>query len=216
MKIAIGGMISSGKSTVVKDLSNMLHWGSIDEFVDGDEVFDTLLGWLYEGKEDVEMLLQVYFLNAHYKRQKEAKGDMIIDRHIIEHWLFAQSNLKDKPEILNMYNGLFHAYMNNITHPDIYFILDVDWDNFKERLFKRGREQEIANFEANEEYFRELMGSYVTKLVAQCVLYDIEYVIVPTNGIPSKEVVNDIRTELESRHWMLNFDYDYISKMKFD
>jgi len=42
---------------------------------------------------------------------------------------------------LNMYNGLFHQYMNNVKHPDLYIILDVDWASFMERIKKRGRKQ---------------------------------------------------------------------------
>jgi deoxyadenosine/deoxycytidine kinase len=151
-------------------------------------VFNTLLKWLYEGKQDVEMLLQIYFLHKHWKTQQNIKGDLIVDRHIIEHWLFAQINLAKNPEVLNMYNGLFHQYMNSIEHPDLYIILDMDWDTFKQRIMIRGREQEVENFGQNEDYFKFLMDDYVRKLVAQCEIYDIRYIVLDTSGRTQEDV----------------------------
>jgi deoxyadenosine/deoxycytidine kinase len=188
MKFAVGGMIASGKSTLVNTLSERLNLQKMDEFDKGDEVFNTLLKWLYEGKQDVEMLLQIYFLHKHWKTQKQMSGDLIVDRHIIEHWLFAQINLAKHPEVLNMYNGLFHQYMNSIEHPDLYIILDMDWDTFKERIMSRGREQEVENFGQNEDYFKFLMDDYVRKLVAQCEIYDIRYIVLDTSGRTQEDV----------------------------
>jgi deoxyadenosine/deoxycytidine kinase len=188
MKFAVGGMIASGKSTLVKTLAEKLNLQRMDEYDKNDEVFNTLLKWLYEGKQDVEMLLQIYFLHKHWKTQQNIKGDLIVDRHIIEHWLFAQINLAKNPEVLNMYNGLFHQYMNSIEHPDLYIILDMDWDTFKQRIMIRGREQEVENFGQNEDYFKFLMDDYVRKLVAQCEIYDIRYIVLDTSGRTQEDV----------------------------
>jgi deoxyadenosine/deoxycytidine kinase len=188
MKFAVGGMIASGKSTLVKTLAEKLNLQRMDEYDKNDEVFNTLLKWLYEGKQDVEMLLQIYFLHKHWKTQQNIKGDLIVDRHIIEHWLFAQINLAKNPEVLNMYNGLFHQYMNSIEHPDLYIILDMDWDTFKQRIMIRGREQEVENFGQNEDYFKFLMDDYVRKLVAQCEIYDIRYIVLDTSGRSQEDV----------------------------
>lgn len=188
MKIAVGGMIASGKSSLVKKLAEEYGYKRFDEFDPEDKVFDTLLKWLYEGVEDVEMLLQVYFLHKHWSGQRKLSGDVIVDRHIIEHWLFAQTNLRDNKEILNMYNGLFHQYMNDIEHPDLYIILDMDWDSFEERVMKRGRPAEIENFGKNLEYFRYLMNDYTRKLIAQCETYDIKYVVIDTSDLDEEGV----------------------------
>lgn len=188
MKIAIGGMIASGKSTLVNALSKEFNLQKMDEFDKDDEVFNTLLKWLYEGKENVEMLLQIYFLHKHWNTQNKIKGDVIVDRHIIEHWLFAQINLQKYPEVLNMYNGLFHAYMNTVVHPDFYIILDMDWESFKERIMKRGRVQEIENFGQNENYFKYLMDGYVRKLKAQCDIYNIPSIVIDTSGMSEEDV----------------------------
>lgn len=197
MKIAVGGMIASGKSTLVKALAKELNLPAMDEFSEDDDVFDTLLRWLYEGKKDVEMLLQIYFLHKHYMAQLEVGDDIIIDRHIIEHWLFAQANLKNTPKVLNMYNGLFHQYMNDVKHPDLYIILDMSWDSFVERIMKRGREQEVVNFSQNEEYFQYLMSSYVAKLTAQCAIYDIPYIVVDTSDMSEEDVLESCMSAID-------------------
>lgn len=188
MKISVGGMIASGKSTLVKRLGETLDLPVMEEFERNDEVFNTLLKWLYEQKENVEMLLQIYFIHNHWLNQVKYDGSFIVDRDLVEHWLFAQHNLKKMPTIMNMYNGVFHAYMNQVKKPDLYIILDVDWSNFEKRVMERGREQEIENFAKNTQYFKELIGDYTTKVVAQCAVYDIPYVVINTNGLSEDQV----------------------------
>lgn len=188
MKISVGGMIASGKSTLVKRLGEALELPVMEEFEKDDEVFNTLLGWLYEQKDNVEMLLQIYFIHNHWLNQKKYDSNFIVDRDLIEHWLFAQHNLQSMPTIMNMYNGVFHAYMNQIKKADLYIILDVDWPNFKERVLSRGREQEIENFDKNEAYFESLISDYVPKVEAQCRVYDVPYVILNTSGKSEDEV----------------------------
>jgi len=181
MRIAVGGMIASGKSTLVKQLGEILDIPHMDEFEQNDPVFNTLLEWLYQGVEDVEMLLQIYFLHKHWKTQKKYDEEIIIDRHMIEHWLFAQKNIKDKT-IKNFYNGVFNAYMNDIKSIDLYLILSVDWNTFVERIHKRGRQQEIDNFDANESYFRQLHSDYIRLLKAQCAIHDIPVEVIHAGG----------------------------------
>ncbi|PKK98765.1 MAG: deoxyguanosine kinase [Tenericutes bacterium HGW-Tenericutes-2] len=188
MKISVGGMIASGKSTLVQRLGKELDLPVMEEFEKDDDVFNTLLKWLYEQRSNVEMLLQIYFIHNHWLNQQKYDNSFIVDRDLVEHWLFAQHNLKSMPTIMNMYNGVFHAYMNQIKKPDLYLILDVDWENFKDRVMTRGRGQEIENFDKNKEYFYNLMKDYTTKIAAQCAVYEIPYVIINTNGLTEDEV----------------------------
>lgn len=191
MKISVGGMIASGKSSLVSRLGKALDLPVMEEFEKDDEVFNTLLKWLYEQKENVEMLLQIYFIHNHWLNQNKYNGNFIVDRDLVEHWLFAQHNLKHMPTIMNMYNGVFHAYMNQITKPDLYIILSVDWQHFKARVMARGREQEIENFDKNESYFRSLLSDYVTKIKAQCDVYEIPYHIIETSQLTEDEVFEE-------------------------
>jgi len=196
MKISVGGMIASGKSTLVKRLGEALELPVMEEFERDDEVFNTLLRWLYEQKNNVEMLLQIYFIHNHWLNQVKYDGSFIVDRDLVEHWLFAQHNLKKMPTIMNMYNGVFHAYMNQVKKPDLYIVLDVGWEHFKKRVMERGREQEIENFAKNEAYFKDLISDYTTKVVAQCSVYDIPYVVINTNDMTEDEVFNRAMEEI--------------------
>ena len=188
MKISVGGMIASGKSTLVARIGKEMNLPVMEEFEKDDEVFNTLLRWLYEQKNDVEMLLQIYFIHNNWLSQNKYKGDFVVDRDLVEHWLFAQHNLRRMPTIMNMYNGVFHAYMNQIKKPDLYIILDIDWENFEKRIMERGRQQEIDNFDKNKPYFKDLMSNYVKKVAAQCAVYDIPHVIIDTSGLTEDEV----------------------------
>jgi deoxyadenosine/deoxycytidine kinase len=191
MRLAVGGMIASGKSTLAKELSYHYHLPVIEEFTKDDDVFHTLLGWLYEGKPNVEMLLQIYFIHNQWLKHREMGDNYIVDRDVIEHWIFAQVNLRKYPEILNMYNGLYHAYMNSINLPELYIILGVSFDNFKQRVMERGRKEEIDNFEKNETYFKDLLTNYGELLRAQCVIYNIPYIIINTNGKTTQEIADE-------------------------
>lgn len=197
MKIAVGGMIAAGKTNLSQRLSEELNLPVMTEYDGDDMVFNTLLKWLYDGVDNIEMLLQIYFLQNSWIRQKEYKNDFIVDRDIIEHWLFAQENLKGKPEIMNMYNGLFYTYMNSITKPDLYIILDVDWKHFKERVFNRQRSQEVETFEQNSAYFAGLLQNYVQRMRAQCVIFDVPYVVIDTNDKTEDEVFQDVLKKIK-------------------
>ena len=197
MKISVGGMIASGKSTLVKRLGSALHLPVMEEFEKDDEVFNTLLKWLYEKKDNVEMLLQIYFIHNHWLNQQKYEGNFIVDRDLIEHWLFAHHNLKHMPTIMNMYNGVFHSYMNQIKHPDIYIILDIDWEHFEKRVMQRGRSQEIENFENNKTYFQSLIGDYTKKIVAQCAVYNVHHVVIDTNGKSEDQVFKEAMYHIE-------------------
>jgi deoxyadenosine/deoxycytidine kinase len=195
MKLAVGGMIASGKSTLTQEMARYFEMPLLEEFSKDDTVFNTLLTWLYEGKPNVEMLLQIYFLNQHWASQKALGHHIVVDRHIIEHWIFAQVNLKKHPEVLNMYNGLYHQYMNSIDHPDLYIILDMNWSTFKKRIMKRGREQEIENFGRNEQYFKDLHETYVDKLISQCIIYDIPFYVLDTDDM-DEDTVSDVAIQV--------------------
>ncbi|MBN2300740.1 MAG: deoxynucleoside kinase [Acholeplasmataceae bacterium] len=206
MKISVGGMIASGKSTLVKRLGDALDLPVMEEFEKDDEVFNTLLKWLYEQKSNVEMLLQIYFIHNHWLNQQKYNGNFIVDRDLVEHWLFAQHNLKSMPTIMNMYNGVFHSYMNQIIKPSIYLILDVDWKNFEDRVMTRGRKQEIDNFEKNKPYFSSLLQDYVTKIAAQCSIYDIPYVIINTSGKTEDQVFEEALAAIKKTQKVASYE----------
>lgn len=207
IKIAVGGMIASGKSTLVSALGAKLKIPVMEEFDKGDEVFNTLLKWLYEGKSNVEMLLQIYFLHTHWQQQRirfsDSKSNYVVDRDIIEHWLFAHTNLAPYPEIMNMYNGVFYAYMNSLKKPDLYLILDINWDTFKKRIMERGRASEVDNFSANESYFKDLLRNYTSLLVSQCKIFNIPYRLIDANELNTAQILDKALKIIESEGLIL-------------
>jgi deoxyadenosine/deoxycytidine kinase len=188
MKIAVGGMIAAGKSNLSNRLGQALDMPVMTEYEEKDKIFDNLLKWRYENKPNADMLLQTYILQNSWYRQQSYDKDFVIDRDMIEHWLFAQENFKEQSDTMNIYNNLFYTYMNRITKPDLYIILDVDWKHFKERVFNRQRSQEVKNFEKNSAYFSSLLNNYVQRMRAQCVIFDIPYVVINTNDLTEDEV----------------------------
>ena len=190
MRIAIGGMIASGKTTLINKLSEELpDYKVLSEYRKDDELFDTLLRETYEGNADAGLLLQIYFIQKHYKSQKEnaAEPDLIMDRHLIEHWLFSHNRLSD-PIIWQAYNTIFQNFMMDSPQIDMYIILDVTWEDFEKRIYARGRPAEIENFEKNKDYFNDLLNSYTKKLKAQCIIYNIPYAVIRTEGKTAEEV----------------------------
>ena len=135
------------------------------------------------------MLLQFYFLHNHWSSQKEYKDSVIVDKHIIENLIFAQEHLSHNLELLNIYEGLFSQYVKNVHKPDLYIILEIDWNTFKERINQRGRQQEIDNFDNNTEYFKRLLSTYVSKLVEQCEKQDITYYVLNTSQLSEEETL---------------------------
>lgn len=230
-KVAIGGMIASGKSTLIGNLTEYLdNYGVIEEFRQDDDVFNTLLGWVYE-KKPVELQLQTYFIDKHHKASKHNDNkdlaealDVIknhllstdlaerlktelgrtnytlTDRDIIEHWLFAQVNLKDKDnDTLMIYNNLFHSYYSSHAKPEVYYYLDIDWETFEQRVKNRGRDTEIENFNENVEYFKELLAMYKNKFEAQCKIHDIECVKIDVRNMTQNEVFTFVIKDMYDR-----------------
>lgn len=177
--IAVGGPIAAGKSSLVSRLSQDLEIPFLDEFDPNDPVFATMLEWLYTGVENIELLLQTYFISNNFRAQQEVKDQSYIgDRDLIEHFIFAAENLRNVPEQFNSYSVLYHYYKSYYRRPDFYIVLDVDWDNF----------------EANHEYFRRLHTNYVSKLVTQLTNDNIDYVIIDTNSQTVEQVFEQARS----------------------
>jgi deoxyadenosine/deoxycytidine kinase len=197
MKIAVGGMIAAGKTNLSQRLGEALDIPIMNEYEETDKIFDNLLKWRYEGKPNADMLLQTYVLQNSWFRQQSYDKNFIVDRDVIEHWLFAQENFKDQLDMMNIYNNLFYTYMNKITTPDLYIILDVDWKHFKERVFNRQRSQEVKNFEKNSAYFSSLLNNYVQRMRAQCVIFNIPYVVINTNDLTEEEVFEQVMKKIK-------------------
>ena len=190
-KISIGGMIGSGKSECSKFLSKKHDFQLIKEFEEDDELFKMLLSEFYSGNEHSNHPLQSYFLHNSFIRSCNNGFSVITDRDLAEHWIFANANIKVL-EQKAAYNGSFWNYYAKHWHPDLYLILDCSWTTIRERILKRGREQELINFKKNEKYFEELNKNYTKKLKGFCDLNDIKCIVIDANEDKFYEKINII------------------------
>lgn len=202
MLIGISGMISSGKSTLTKKLTN--HFKSsvmLEEFEENNEVFNTFLKWLYEKKPNLTMGFQTYVVENHTTKLHELIDEfnllakdwntdhIFLDRFSIEHYIFAHVNLKPKGKnYLEGYDALFEHLITKDETPDLAIYLDMSWDSFKKRLFERGRKVEIDNFYTNETYFKNLFKLYKSLFEKQAKKYNLKYVVINTDELTENEV----------------------------
>ncbi|WP_406617044.1 deoxynucleoside kinase [Mycoplasmopsis adleri] len=205
MLIGISGMISSGKSTLTKNLTR--HYRTsimLEEFEENNEVFNTFLKWLYEKQPNLTMGFQAYVVENHTTKLNELIDEfnllgkdwhsdhIFLDRFSIEHYIFAHVNLKPKgKKYLQGYDALFEHLITKDETPDLAIYLDMTWDTFKKRLFERGRKVEIDNFYANEEYFKELFDVYKKLFEKQAKKYNLNYFVIKTDNLNEKQVLEE-------------------------
>lgn len=199
MKIAVGGMIASGKTTLAEMLGKSTNLPVLYEFENDDKVFDKMLEWQYQGLPNTSFLLQIYFIHNLYQRQKELDSPLYIaDRDLIEHAIFAELNLKHDVDSYLLYRNLYLELLTKMRQPDLYIILDISWEEFMKRITARSRKAEMKNF--NEEYFRSLHKTYIEKLVQQCERYYIPYIVINVDDLKPEEVLMKAK-EAINRKW---------------
>ncbi|MGZ9413826.1 deoxynucleoside kinase [Mycoplasma sp. 480] len=203
MVIGISGMISSGKSTLTSSLVKKFpNSEMLLEFNENDEVFNTFLKWLYEQRENLTIGFQTYIIENHssifadrlnkFKERNlknKEKGFFFLDRFSIEHHIFAQINLaKKEPKYMRAYELAFRELITPEEFPDLAIFLDISFETFKERFFKRERAVETDNWEKNKEYFEVLHRNYKPYFEKLCKEFNLNYVVVDTNGLNEEQV----------------------------
>ncbi|MBN3534560.1 deoxynucleoside kinase [Mycoplasma procyoni] len=203
MIIGISGMISSGKSTLTKSLVQKFPNSELLlEFSESDEVFNTFLKWFYEKKENLTIGFQTYIIESHSSifskmlkdfneknKNNTQKGHFFLDRFSLEHYIFAKINLAQKDEkYMRAYDAAFKELITKEELPELAIFLDVTFETFKERFFKRERAVEVDNWEINKDYFEILHKNYKTIFEKLCKDYNLSYEIVDTNNLSEQEV----------------------------
>lgn len=202
--IAIGGSISAGKSTIVKKLESNGYPVNY-EFYEDDILFTTLLEILYKKVPGSELALQLNFLVKHSKKIHEFISNfmdhevIILDRALLEHNAnFAKKNLSIA-DYRKYYAPLYSCVMgmNAVDLPDLYIILDVSWDEFKERFFARGRNCEIENWEKNKDYFKMIHDNYVDHLEAECKIWRVPSITINTNNRAPESIYDEVESIIQ-------------------
>lgn len=201
--IAVGGMIAAGKTTLVDALSQKLNCNVLYELDDNDEIQKALLKGLYEKQDIAPSVFQLYFFLRRFENYKKAaKNDnyVIVDRTVFEDRLFAHQNMSADPITFTFYDNMWRDKINELVYsiglPRLYVIIKVDWETFKERLFKRDRKVETDNFYQNEQYFKTLNDNYIDFLTQTCITFGIDYIILDAK-IQTSDKIKQIIQKLD-------------------
>lgn len=207
--IAVGGMISAGKSTIVERIVKTYKFEPIYELSnDPNDLMYILLERMYQREVIAESVCQLQFILNRHNRYKEGlktnpKITKVFYRTIFEDRLFAFHNMLSQPTVYEYYEKLWRDQVNeliyNVGTPKLYIILSISWNVFKERIYKRNREIEIKNFRKNEQYFKLLNKGYVAYLTSVCAAYRIPYIIIDVDNKTIDEEMAIIHDELVKR-----------------
>lgn len=164
--LVLGGMISAGKSTATKILSE--HFNSKAFYEPVDESENPILAKFYEDKSRYSFELQMLFLGRRFKMIKQAlkEKNNVLDRSIYEDQLFAKINYLNgdmEKYQYDMYCEIANEMMEEIEGmpkkaPDLMIYLEVPFETILERIKKRGRECELNPDDIT--YYRQLWEAY--------------------------------------------------------
>lgn len=201
--VAIGGMIGAGKSTLSRALGKELKADVVYELKEDDELQNLLLKKLYEGDKTSAIAFQVYFFCSRFDNYKNSvkNSDMsVFDRTIFEDRLFAHQNMTSDPITFGFYDSMWHDKTKELIYsvgvPKLYVILDIKWEEFKDRIFLRGRRSEIDNFSKNEAYFKSIHSIYKDYLIDVCQVYGMNYILIDAS-IPTDQQIKLIMKKIE-------------------
>ena len=91
---------------------------------------------------------------------------------------------------LQGYDALFQHLIRKTELPDFAIYLDISFDTFKKRIFERGRDSEVNNFEQNKAYFEELYANYFKIFKEIAERFGLKYYVIDTNNLTEKEVMH--------------------------
>ncbi len=205
--VIVGGTIAAGKSTLVQSLSQVTGWPAISELREGDRIQDIILKKLYEGNRIHLATVQYYFISNRYRQYKEISNNLItsiLDRGIWEDWIFSKLLMRKEPASYEHYKKLWASTLDkvisNFGKPKAYIFVKVDWDTFKERIYSRNREVEIANFSKNEPYFRELLEEYNTSFEGILKDWGVDVIVIDSRQLSKEAMLDKALAELKKAH----------------
>lgn len=209
--IAVGGMISAGKSTIVERIVKKYGFEPMYELNnDPNDLMNILLDKMYQREQIAESVCQLQFLLNRFSRYKKCICNStnnitkVFDRTIFEDRLFAFHNMLNQPTVYEYYEKLWRDQVAELIYevgtPKLYIILRLDWDRFLERLYKRNRSVEIKNFKKNETYFKLLNKGYIEYLTSVCAAYRIPYIIIDVSDKTVDQEMEIIDKEFRLRN----------------
>lgn len=158
IQIIVEGMTASGKSTVVKLLSERLGFDVMpEEFRDQHDLLSRFhhdRRWAFP--------MQLNFLVTRFAQYLCASEEekYIMDRSIFGDKVYASLYYKQgyfKDSQFGCYLTLYDSLLKYTKAPRLLILVHCPFDEIMRRIHERGREDEIA---AGEEYWRALYGAY--------------------------------------------------------
>ncbi|WP_036464950.1 deoxynucleoside kinase [Mycoplasmopsis sturni] len=203
MIVAISGMISSGKTSVVKYLNDFYQEQSLilTEYKEDDEIFEYLLNAFLNQTPNSTLAFDTYIIDSHIERfleqkrklERENKKYLFLDRFPLEHTIFAEIDFEDRnKEEREAYQHIVTELSIEESLPDLAIFLDLNFETFKSRIQKRNRKAEMDHFEESLNYWFKLHNIYKNKFIELCQKFNINYVIVDTNNLTSDQVAKEV------------------------
>ncbi|MCK5866800.1 MAG: deoxynucleoside kinase [Mycoplasmataceae bacterium] len=194
--IIIGGPISAGKST----LAQRLGFPQTPELDENNILQRLFLEYTYNKKRVAPEVIEFYFMKKreeNYEKYSHALQTHVLDRSIFESLWFAKENLQKKS--YDYFYKVWKSFISNLIEkhgkPKLYIVLLISWDTFKDRIFDRGREVEIRNFNTNKEFFKHHIDTYESHMKEVFELFDINHKFINTNNMSQDDVL-----ELSNKH----------------
>ena len=196
--IVVGGPISVGKSTLVESLP----YPQIPELDENDKLQMIILENTYTKNRVAPEVIELYFLEERKKRYAKYAKTLnmhVLDRSIFESLWFAKGNMTEKSFIhfKKLWKQEIFDLLNKVGKPITYILLTMNWETFKSRLFKRGREVEVMNFTENESFFKKHIAEYEEHMTEVFESFNVKYFKVQTDNLTTQEVHEKVMRYLE-------------------
>jgi deoxyadenosine/deoxycytidine kinase len=157
--IAIEGPIGAGKTALAERLGTRL-----DATVVLEEMDNPFLADFYADRPGAALQAQLfYLLNRHRQQTTLRQADLFSQTTICDYVfdkdkIFAYLNLDDNE--LFIYQRLYELLARDISPPDLVLYLQAPTDILRRRLHARRKDPEVASFDLDPEYLRELNEAY--------------------------------------------------------
>lgn len=197
--IVIAGVISSGKTTLTRNLSEYLGFTPVYEPVDDNPYLSSF----YKDMKTYGFAMQVYLLSRRFELHQQIiwnnKG-VIQDRSIYEDFIFAKM-LYESGNISELdfqnYISLSHIMTSFLRTPDLIVYLDVKPEVAMERLKERSRESEK---EIPLAYLQDLERGYKDWLTSQLPVNSLKMVVDYNQYISTELMVQKIQEFMDKNN----------------
>ena len=187
-RIVISGPSGTGKTTYLKSIASEIN--TYDELpLDKNSKIGKYYELAKRKNQRGKNLFIELMMDKKANEYLNIKKDTVFDRSIIDYIVAAELRVlpHDKKAFVNI-NNKFLKYMKDIEEiKPSYIILKTDFNEFKNRILTRGREDEVANMNNDDSWYRNYHSKYVDTLVWYLEKYKIEYAIIDTTDYSIKD-----------------------------